>query len=124
MVVYIDKTFISSSDNQKSFRLIARLKRCAFDRSHEYRLAIFVVNEVGLLYIAFLLPHDLIIDILADQLVNTTTYPPNVTNSRSWHDAVVYIYDMVTKPRPKPAPRHPGVFLPNVCSNKHTGNNA
>ncbi|NCF04951.1 hypothetical protein DK872_06520 [Kosakonia sp. MH5] len=48
----------------------------------------------------------------------------NLGNVRFWHDAVVYIYDMVTKPRPKPAPRHPGVFLPNVCSNKHTGNNA
>jgi hypothetical protein len=46
----INETFISRGrDNKKPFRLITTLKRSASDRSHEDWLAVFTVDEIGLL---------------------------------------------------------------------------
>ncbi|CTQ15268.1 conserved hypothetical protein [Klebsiella variicola] len=52
----INETFISRSrDNQKPFRLITTLKRSASDRGHEDWLAVFTVDEIGLLLVSFTL---------------------------------------------------------------------
>ena len=49
-VMDINETFISRGrDNQKPFRLITTLKRSASDRGHEDWLAIFTVDEIGVL---------------------------------------------------------------------------
>ncbi len=53
----INETFISRGrDNQKPFRLITTLKGSASDRGHEDWLAIFTVDEIGLLLVSFTLP--------------------------------------------------------------------
>lgn len=53
----INETFISRGrDNQKPFRLITTLKRSASDRGHEDWLAVFTVDEIGLLLVSFTLP--------------------------------------------------------------------
>lgn len=56
-IMDINETFISRGrDNQKPFRLITTLKRSASDRGHEDWLAIFTVDEIGLLLVSFSLP--------------------------------------------------------------------
>ncbi|VUS50019.1 hypothetical protein SB6417_01975 [Klebsiella pasteurii] len=53
----IDQTLVGScSHYQKSFSFIAAFKRYAAERRHKNGLAVFPVDEVGLLLVAFLFP--------------------------------------------------------------------